>query len=184
MEYYEKRRQARIEALAVEAERLAVKAKFCDLVCSGKLKLLGKPKAVLGSELKAAGFKAGYLILFFNFLFHLFCFYFFFVFFVFCFGFVSFLYLFGFGFGLGFRFRYRFSVFGFQFSVLGFGFRFRFRFRSVSFFISYFIRHSATCTFFSFRFFCTLTSKIREPIEYITGRTYKRENRTTQRIQK
>jgi len=56
MAYYKKRKEARVKVLTAEAQTLASKAKFCELVSSGKVKVLGRSKAALAEDLKTAGF--------------------------------------------------------------------------------------------------------------------------------
>ncbi len=61
MEYYSKRKEAHVKVLLSEAEKLTNKAKFCNMVLSGELKLLGQSKSSLVGDLITAGFTAGYL---------------------------------------------------------------------------------------------------------------------------
>jgi len=60
MAYYTKRKEARVQVLLAEVQKLASKSKFCELVCSGRVKLFRRTKAALVADLKQAGFDSGY----------------------------------------------------------------------------------------------------------------------------
>lgn len=63
MECYNKRKAAREVELEAEAKRLSDKSKFIDLVCSGKLKLMGRSKSELGADISKSGLGKGYPLL-------------------------------------------------------------------------------------------------------------------------